>query len=284
VHPVDLTPPAEVRAQSIAERRAEIAARLNQERSARGAPPLALNETLNAAAQGRAESAFDGKEDVRRLVEAAGYEDRLAGEIVLAGEGAFGDRLDGLRESEPDVFADAMSADYRDLGIGLADGERGPTCVLIFGLSLSDEFAAKTAALSDRPKVRREILARVNAARNARRLPPLRESEKLDQAAQSHADDMIRRSYYGHESPEGVDAFARVGRAGYGTNSVGENIAEGQSTAADVMTGWMTSPLHRDHILSITFTEIGIGLAFGKNALGYEIVWVQVFATPRAAP
>ncbi len=68
---------------------------------------------------------------------------------------------------------------------------------------------------------------------------------------------------------------------GYPAARVGENIAEGQGTAAEVMDGWMGSPRHRDHILALSFREIGIGVAFGKNARGWEIVWVQVFGLPR---
>jgi uncharacterized protein YkwD len=38
--------------------------------------------------------------------------------------------------------------------------------------------------------------------------------------------------------------------------------------------------VHRDHIVSLVLKEIGIGMAFGKNARGYEIVWVQMFGAP----
>ena len=177
-----------------------------------------------------------------------------------------------------------MDPAYRDLGVGLASGENGTTCVLVFGLSLAEDFAENTAALADLPRVREEILARVNAARHARRLPPLRVDPMLQDAAQAHADDMIRRSYYGHDSPEGVGAYARARHAGYKGQTVAENIAEGQMSVAAVMEGWMGSPGHREHIVSPTLSEIGIGMAYGKNLRGYEIVWVQVFGTPPPPP
>jgi len=63
---------------------------------------------------------------------------------------------------------------------------------------------------------------------------------------------------------------------------IGENIAEGQGSVAEVMEGWMKSPSHREHILSLSFKEIGMGVAFGHNGRGWEVVWVQVFGTPRA--
>jgi uncharacterized protein YkwD len=248
-----------------------------------------LDEALNATAQARAEAVAaasdlaaleETQEDVGRRVQSAGYEHRLVSEIVLWGEAPFGARLNALRQAEPSLFADAMRRDYRDLGVGLAEGVDGFVRVLIFGFSMRDDFASKTAALSDLAKVRAQVLARVNAQRKAARLPPLRESALLDQAAQAHAQDMIRRSYYGHESPEGTNALARAGRVGYDGTTIGENVAQGQSTVVEVMDGWMASPVHRDHIVSLVLKEIGIGMAFGKNARGYEIVWVQMFGAP----
>ncbi len=243
---------------------------------------------MNRAAQARAEAvaatsdlaSLEGREDVGPRVRAAGYEHRLVSEVVLWGEAPFRARLEALRRVEPSLFADAMTKDYRDLGVGAAEGADGFVRVLIFGFSLPEDFALKTAALGDLAKVRAQLLARVNAERKAARIPPLHENPLLDQAAQAHAEDMIRRSYYGHETPEGVTAMARAGRVGYAAAAIGENVAEGQSTVAEVMDGWMASPVHREHIVSFTMREIGFGMAFGKNARGYEIVWVQMFGRP----
>jgi uncharacterized protein YkwD len=284
VYNIDLTPPAVV-----TEVRAEALAELNRRRAEAGVAPLVLDDALNAAAQARADTvaATDDltsleatRDEVGRRVQSAGYEHRLVSEVVLWGEVPFATRLNGLRQNEPSLFADAMDKDYRDLGIGLAEGDHGLVRVLIFGLSLRDDFASRTAALADLAQVRAQMLASVNAARKAVRLPPMRESPLLDQAAQAHAQDMIRRSYYGHDSPEGTNAMARAGRVHYAAAAIGENVAEGQSTVAEVMTGWMASPVHRDHIVSLVLKEIGIGMAFGKNARGYEIVWVQMFGAP----
>jgi hypothetical protein len=43
------------------------------------------------------------------------------------------------------------------------------------------------------------------------------------------------------------------------------------------MDGWMSSPIHREHLLSPVFAQIGSGVAVGKNANGYQILWVQCF-------
>jgi uncharacterized protein YkwD len=91
---------------------------------------------------------------------------------------------------------------------------------------------------------------------------------------------MLARAFYGHESPEGRDAWSRARTAGYRALIVGENIAQGQSSLEEVMTGWMESPEHRKNILNPLYAEAGFGLAVGRNAQGYQVLWVQVFARP----
>jgi uncharacterized protein YkwD len=287
IYNLDLTPGRVAEAQP-----GEILRQINRERMELGAPALTLDGQLSAAAQARAQQVAAaasfaererGPEDLSRRVEEAGYEQRFVSEIVMQGDAPAEMRFGNLRESEPETFKDAMRMEYRDLGVGLARGENGLVCVLIFGLSAIDDFARKTARLSDHAKLRAEILARVNEERSARHLPPLRENALLDKTAQEHADDMIRRSYYSHDSPEGATAFDRARRAGYAALAVGENIAEGQSTPRQVMDAWMASPGHREHILGRALKEIGLGMAFGRNARGYELIWVQVFGVPSLA-
>jgi uncharacterized protein YkwD len=92
---------------------------------------------------------------------------------------------------------------------------------------------------------------------------------------------MLKRSFYGHNSPEGGTVRERAIAAGYRLTSVGENVASGQPTIEEVMDGWMASDRHRDNVLSKVFTEAGFGLAIGKNRSGYQMIWVQVFGRPR---
>jgi uncharacterized protein YkwD len=271
----------------------EILVAVNALRAARKAPPLTLEPALSAAAQARAEevarsddptAADTSGEAIGRRARAAGYDYRLIGEIVLFGEGSLPARLARLRDSDPEVLADVVREDYRDLGIGVVERDGRVVWALVFGLSARALFMQETADLRDLKQVRDRMLARVNAERRAKRLPPLRENALLDQAAQAHADDMIRRSYYGHESPEGTTPLERTQKAGYRALRVGENIAEGPPTVTVVMDEWMRSPMHQEHIVSLLLNEIGMGVAFGKNGRGYEIVWVQVFGAPRPGP
>jgi len=53
---------------------------------------------------------------------------------------------------------------------------------------------------------------------------------------------------------------------------VGENVAQGQTSADQVFNSWMNSPGHKKNILNRSFTEYGGGRA--------QLFWTQVFAAP----
>jgi len=53
---------------------------------------------------------------------------------------------------------------------------------------------------------------------------------RLDAAAQGHADDMVDRGYFAHNSPEGDDVRDRILEQGYIPIAYGENLARGQQS------------------------------------------------------
>ena len=59
------------------------------------------------------------------------------------------------------------------------------------------------------------------------------------------------------------------------SGSVGENIAWGQKTEADVVNAWMWSPGHRWNILGSEYRKAGFGMA--KDSEG-RIYWCVVFS------
>ena len=107
---------------------------------------------------------------------------------------------------------------------------------------------------------------------------PLTVDARLAAAAQAHSADMVRRSFFAHESPDGRQVWDRAVAAGYAYRKVAENIAAGQRTAEDVVRGWMDSPGHRANILDRDLEQIGVGHAEGGS---YGVYWTQVFGTPR---
>ena len=85
---------------------------------------------------------------------------------------------------------------------------------------------------------------------------PLKLSEKLTQAAAAHAKDMAEHHTGGHVGSDKSTVADRVKRTGYAYVVVGENVADGQKTVLEVMTGWLESPGHRENIMA-DFTEMG---------------------------
>ena len=55
--------------------------------------------------------------------------------------------------------------------------------------------------------------------------------------------------------------------------AAGENIANGQRTAAEVMNSWMNSSGHRANILNSAYNQIGVGVARDKNG---NLFWTQM--------
>jgi uncharacterized protein YkwD len=101
----------------------------------------------------------------------------------------------------------------------------------------------------------------------------VRRSGSLTKASRAHSADMVRGNYFGHTSPDGRTFVQRAGAAGH-HRPVGENIAWGQRTAAQVIGAWMNSPGHRANILNCTAKTIGVGVARKSNGTLY---WTQLF-------
>ncbi|MGW0613148.1 CAP domain-containing protein [Streptomyces sp. NPDC002788] len=105
-------------------------------------------------------------------------------------------------------------------------------------------------------------------------LLPLTVDPLLTSAAQAHSTDMVARAFYAHTAPDGSRPWDRAAAAGSTRRSIGENIACGQRSPAEVVEGWINSPGHRANILDPGFTHIGIGFAGGGRAGTY---WTQLF-------
>jgi uncharacterized protein YkwD len=124
------------------------------------------------------------------------------------------------------------------------------------------------------------LLELTNIERRKAGLPPLRFSSTLGQAAQDHAEDMVRNNFFDHAGSNGSQPEQRAKARGYSYSYVGENIAAGNATPEETIRQWMNSSGHRENILSADYTEIGFG--YVKNSsYQYGHVWVQVFGNQR---
>jgi uncharacterized protein YkwD len=120
------------------------------------------------------------------------------------------------------------------------------------------------------------LIAAHNRERAERKLPPLVPEARLTEAARLHAVDMASHRMMSHEGTDGSTPADRVKRQKYTYLTTGENVARGQRTVDDVMTGWMNSPHHRENILG-DFKEIGVARVEDDEGKPY---WAVEFASP----
>jgi uncharacterized protein YkwD len=124
------------------------------------------------------------------------------------------------------------------------------------------------------------IVDLTNGERRNGGLAEVRASARLMQAAQLQADQVAQLRRLEHVLPDATypEPADRLAAAGYAWRAYGENLASGQRSASEAVTGWMNSPGHRANIMNGIFTEIGIGYATDATGRPY---YVQVFGTPR---
>jgi len=133
-----------------------------------------------------------------------------------------------------------------------------------------------TAPVADAPSSHandaQAVHAAVNRHRQSRGCAPLVWSEGGARAAQRHSEDMARRRYFSHTSPDGTQPWDRMRAQGLGFSRAAENIAMNGGGAQEVVRGWIDSPGHRANIESCALTHTGVGVAGSY--------WTQVFFTP----
>ena len=117
-------------------------------------------------------------------------------------------------------------------------------------------------------RTRELTLCLLNQERARQGVAPLGYDVRLEAASQAHSEDMVARRFFEHDTPEGLEPYARMAAAGYpATNGfTGENIAWGEhaeSSPAEIMDSWMHSPPHREAILHPQYVEVGVGMALG---------------------
>lgn len=119
-----------------------------------------------------------------------------------------------------------------------------------------------------------EVVNLVNQEREKRGLKPMKADVQLSKVARDKSQDMIDNNYFSHQSPRYGSPFDMMKAYGISYRAAAENIAAGQSTAKQVMDGWMNSDGHRANILNPNLDTIGVGYAKGGS---YGHYWTQMF-------
>ncbi|CAL9350630.1 CAP domain-containing protein [Streptomyces sp. enrichment culture] len=248
---------------------------VNSARSAAGSPAVRADSRLVSAARAHAAAMAaagtlsvetrDGVAVHQRVV-SAGFAYLTVGEHLVSGPRtpaefvAYCLRTERTRRTLHDAsFTHAGWAQ-------VTGGPSGDTYwTALWAVPLTPDGLARTTA---------EVLALTNRERAGAGLPALAADGRLARAAQAHSTDMVARDFYAHTDPDGGQPWDRAAAAGATRRTVGENIACGQRSPAEVVEGWMNSPGHRANILKAEFTHVGVGLAGGGRAGTY---WTQLF-------
>lgn len=109
--------------------------------------------------------------------------------------------------------------------------------------------------------------------------------ERLNQAAQAKADDMVAKNYWAHVTPTGQQPWSFITATGYQYQAAGENLAYGFDSADTLLGAWMHSPEHRANVLGQSYTDVGFGIAESNDFMGNgpETVVVALYARPVGA-
>ena len=88
----------------------------------------------------------------------------------------------------------------------------------------------------------------------------------------------MKQGYFDHTNKAGQSPFQRMQAAGYFGSAMGENIAMGQRSPAEVVNGWLDSDGHCSNIMNSMFTQLGVGYYLGGSGFfGQSIEWTQNF-------
>lgn len=133
-------------------------------------------------------------------------------------------------------------------------------------------FDAGGALQASPESMAKEVLDLVNANREEAGLPPLTLDDQLNQAAAVRAKETAQS--FSHTRPNGQSCFTVLDEMKIDYGSAGENIAMNYETPEAVVNGWMNSPGHRANILSVDFSQMGIGCF--RDGEGH-LCWAQLF-------
>ncbi|MFB7500350.1 CAP domain-containing protein [Streptomyces sp. NPDC056161] len=248
---------------------------VNPARAEAGSPPVVLDARLVTAARAHVAALAAGSRlatespdgtALHQRITATGFAYVTVGEHLVSGPRtpaefvAYCLRTEQARRTLQDPA-------FTHTGLAYATGPRTGDVywTALWAVPLTPDALARTCA---------DVVELTNRERRRARLTPLATDPLLTAAAQAHSADMVARDFYSHTSPEGSQPWDRAAAAGSRRRTIGENIACGQRSAAEVVTGWMNSPGHRANILKPDFTHIGVGFAGGGRTGTY---WTQLF-------
>ncbi|MEX2014485.1 MAG: CAP domain-containing protein, partial [Candidatus Saccharimonadales bacterium] len=129
------------------------------------------------------------------------------------------------------------------------------------------------------------LLNETNEVRLENGASELKFNELLGEAAQNKADDMAKRDYWSHNTPEGKQPWQFVNDQGYKYSIASENLAFGFNSADEAINAWMKSDSHRKAMLDKSVYDVGFGISTSLNYQdkGAQTIIVAMYASPQVA-
>jgi uncharacterized protein YkwD len=156
-------------------------------------------------------------------------------------------------------------------------------------LSVHSGALKKAEVVQHSKQLERRIFQLTNEARRKNHLSSLALDATLTATARQKSDDMLKRHYFSHTSPDGktiVDRLREEEPAKVRSISrAGENIymsskldsSDTKAMALVIVDTWMTSPGHRANILNPDYSDLGVGV----SVMGKELMATQNFAAKK---
>lgn len=231
--------------------------------------PLAPDDRL-------ARELVTSRAQLQRALQRAGYRPAAVLVIAVAGPANAAGAMSAIKQRH---CRELLDPQYAEIGVL----RRANTWQLTLARPLL------SSDLGDWQEAGKAVLEWVNQARAEPRTcgskafdaaAPVTWNAQLARAALAHSRNMAERNYFSHRGGDGHYADVRAKREGYNWQQIGENIAAGQGSAQQAVSGWLASPGHCANIMNPHFTEMGAAYVVNPKS-EVAIYWTQVFGRPR---
>lgn len=156
-------------------------------------------------------------------------------------------------------------------------------CLFVSSLPSSGQDQPLAAQTRERT-IAEQLIAKINALRQQRGLPPFAMSPLLNHAATIQSQDMATHNFFDHNNP--VPGHRRpqdrVLAAGYPSTYIAENLFMSMGSGDEEIAPlcfqtWVESPGHLANMIDTARTQIGVGIAFNSQDETYV---TAVFGRP----
>ena len=126
-----------------------------------------------------------------------------------------------------------------------------------------------------------QLLSLINKDRMSQGEEILKFNPVLNYSAKKKAEDLVKKHYFAHVSPDGKKPWDWINRDDYRYLLVGENLAMNFSTPESVHKALMLSPSHKKNILNERYRDIGLAVLDGQIDGKDTTVLVELFSVKK---